>query len=201
MIRRTIVISILVGLPLPAAAAKLSVLARDDAALPRKLWPEGKPVTSLRWRDRNGLNIAAFSTAEPGSRTARPDRPRPVFLHVLHFVKRDGKWRLLRRVKDFVHTCGLDLTAEFIKPSLSVTDLDDDGKGELTFAYRLGCRGDVSPITLKLLLLEDGAKYILRGSTLVQGEGGKYRIDRSFRRAPVFLRHAKRVWKKIVREF
>jgi hypothetical protein len=53
-----------------------------------------------------------------------------------------------------------------------VTDLDHDGVGEVTFAYLLNCAGDVSPARLKLLVLEDGAKYIIRGSSYARpGDG------------------------------
>jgi hypothetical protein len=35
----------------------------------------------------------------------------------------------------------------------------------VVFAYTLQCASDVSPATFKLLLLEDGRKYIVRGRT------------------------------------
>jgi hypothetical protein len=35
----------------------------------------------------------------------------------------------------------------------------------VTFAYTLACRSDVSPVTFKLLMLENGRKYIVRGES------------------------------------
>jgi hypothetical protein len=66
-------------------------------------------------------------------------------------------------IRDGVESCGHDVTAAFRPGSLGVTDLDHDGVGEVTFAYLLRCAGDVSAARLKLLVLEDGAKYIVRG--------------------------------------
>ena len=81
--------------------------------------------------------------------------------------------------------------------------LDADGVAELTFAYRTTCTSDVSPLTLKLLMLEQGAKYILRGSTRVDvggGErmGGERQPDAALKKVPDFRAHAEEVWGKIV---
>jgi len=68
----------------------------------------------------------------------------------------------------------------------------------VTFAYRVGCVSDVSPITLKLRVIENGEKYILRGETLLSdGEGGKYKPDPKFKKWPKELAaHAKKRWRK-----
>lgn len=62
-------------------------------------------------------------------------------------------------------------------------------------------------MTLKVLLLEGGKKYILRGKTSVpvsgtERTGGTYRMDPSLRRGPrVFLHHVMQTWRKVVSEF
>ena len=92
------------------------------------------------------------------------------------------------------------MTAAFHPDALEVTDLDHDGIGELWFGYEVGCRSDVSPNTYKLLALEGGNKYILRGETLIddgsgQKYGGTYEVDPSFTRGPpAFLAHARALW-------
>jgi hypothetical protein len=91
--------------------------------------------------------------------------------------------------------------------SLTITDLDGNGIAESTFLYKLGCRSDVSPDRLKLIMHEGKAKYALRGETLIPtGDpnkklGGQKAIDPAFRRAPkVFLDHALLQWDALVEE-
>jgi hypothetical protein len=43
---------------------------------------------------------------------------------------------------------------------------DDD----VTFAYELGCRGVIQPNAYKLLVVEDGTKYIFRGFTRLRDD-------------------------------
>ena len=160
----------------------------------------GKLVGGLRWTDRNGENVLAFWRGE-SQRRVGDETQLSAILYARHYAA--GK--LLREVKDLVERCEFDLTLAIVDGSPRVTDLDKDGIGEATFAYKLGCRSDVSPLTLKLLVLEGGAKHILRGETRVDvggGEsmGGTYKVDASFARAPAFLAHAKKVWQAVVDE-
>lgn len=66
--------------------------------------------------------------------------------------------------------------------------------------YEKACRSDVSPAELKYLTIENGEKYIIRGSELMdfgyeEPYGGEMTIDAKFKNDPtVFLDHAKRVW-------
>lgn len=77
-------------------------------------------------------------------------------LGVIHLV--DG--RLAIEIKDLAEGCPTDAT-EFLARSVDVTDLDADGIAELGFGYRVGCAPDLA---LKVLVLEGGTKYILRGT-------------------------------------
>jgi hypothetical protein len=85
-------------------------------------------------------------------------------------------------------------------------DLDNDNYGEITFAYIKTCTSDVSPMTLKLLTLENGEKYIIRGSTRIDWgdgdvSGGEKNIDPSFKNGPsVFLSNANKIWKMLLKE-
>ncbi|MDF2695695.1 MAG: hypothetical protein K0S65_4078 [Labilithrix sp.] len=107
-------------------------------------------------------------------------------------------------MKDKVENCDADLSVAFRDAALEVTDLDSDGLGEITFAYSLNCATDMSPADLKLLTLENGEKYILRGKTRVAAmgtdpaTGGEFTIDPSFKSGPpAFLEHAKASWLKV----
>lgn len=128
---------------------------------------------------------------------------RSAYLKVEHATVSGGERKVLRIVNDSSENCDVHLRASFRDAALSLTDLDADGIGEITFAYSLSCASDVSPSILKLLMLENGDKYILRGTTRVQDSpthrtGGEYREDASFKNAPKsFLDHAKSQWLKV----
>ena len=97
-----------------------------------------------------------------------------------------------------------DYIARFEPRATKLTDLDDDGYGEVTFAYRYTCTSDISPYNYKLFVLENGEKSILRGHDIVSlgretlGDG-KFK-PAGFAGKPEFLAHAKKVWKQTVRQ-
>ena len=189
--------------------AKIELLNFDMGQVTADTPIQGQVETGLRWRDARGENLVVFSAKDkeyswkPGLDVENEGaRDRHVF--AAHYLRPadGGPIKLDRLVKDRVVGCQFDLIARFLKKSFTVMDLDKDGVGEVSFAYELGCTSDVSPNTMKLLTLEAGEKYILRGSTRVDAghgkyDGGDYKIDPSFEKgAAVFLEHAKRLWKK-----
>ena len=113
-----------------------------------------------------------------------------------------GEIRLLREITDFVKDCEFDLILGHELDAISLTDIDNDEIGEITFIYRMACTSDVSPSTQKLIMLEDGNKYALRGTTKVMGEGGDYEAGEEFNSAPEgFLKHADELWNEHIVEY
>lgn len=150
---------------------------------------EGKIILKKQWQDSNGENIVLFTKKE-------------LELFVYHYSVSENRATILRKIYDFEEKCEFDLTLEFLEKSIGITDLDKNNLGEITFAYQKTCRSDVSPLVLKLLILENGEKYILRGTTIVdtgsEKIGGDKKIDASFDQAPsVFLNHANEIWANI----
>lgn len=148
--------------PTPSISSQLAVwlLSPRAAAEQAGIDPDGA-VAGVYFTDANGENTVVLRetqividvATESGSVLAD------------HVVRDGAGLRVLREVRDGVQECPWDLTAEFVPNSLAVTDYDRDGIGEVLFVYQLACRSDVSPREQKLLLLENGDKYILRGST------------------------------------
>ena len=155
-----------------------------------------------RWTDKNGMNIVFFMQREV--KKAEKDEPERLTrdLIVYHLAKKEGEeYKLIRKVQDATKECSFENRAKFEETSVTVTDINKDGYGELTFAYKLGCSSELSPDTYKLIMLENGEKYAIRGNTIVQlGKdvyGGETIIDPSFDNAPEgFLNHAKEIWVK-----
>jgi len=168
---------------------------------------EGNLVAARRWEDGQGTNYVLLTRTEDLGTPSPHQSGLEVYsawLYGYHYRQRDSGFELLRRIKDFVMECDLDLMLEHIPDSLAITDLDGDGLSEVTFLYELACRGDVSPPTLKLMMLEDGEKYAIRGTSIVDvgnGEryGGAKGFGEEFVSAPAALRDfASRHWDRFV---
>jgi hypothetical protein len=164
--------------------------------LPPEIKLRGTFLDAIQYRDAQGEHVVAFT------RLLDEDRGN-VQLEAQLWSGKDGKGRIERTVKDGEKNCEFDLFAEFLDAALGVSDLDHDGQAELTLAYRMTCTSDVSPWTLKLLVLEGNDKYALRGSTRVDvggGEqvGGEHEADAALKKNPVLLAHAESVWKRVV---
>lgn len=170
---------------------KFSLLSKPNYDL-SKLKHNGKIGNKKFWQDANGENIALFTQKENE-------------LFVYHYAINGDNVKLLRKVYDFEKDCEFDLFLEFIGNSIKVTDLDNNNVGELTFAYKKACISDVSPKGLKLLMLENGNKFIIRGTTTIVEPGGRIdgtkNVDASFKNAPnSFLSHANTIWESIKQE-
>lgn len=196
---RVVVGLLVVLLSTPALAGAPTAVPVGQGSLPRTVRATGSLDAAWTYGDRNGLNYVLFSS-QHGTGGPGPDgSPSPnAWLYVDHWVvPATGKPRLVRTVRQQVEDCGMgQLTAQFHGDAFGVTDLDADGLAEITLAYEYGCRSDVRSNDLKLLVLENGAKYILRGTTRIEGHtGGDYDPDPAAARWPAkFLAHAKDVW-------
>ena len=144
----------------PQSSTNFSVvrLPAGDAAQRAGLESEGA-LEGLQFTDGAGTNVLLLRR--------RPNTQGGAELLADHIVYPNSQERqVLREVRDGVPDCSVDMIAEFVPESLTVTDYDEDGYGEASFAYRLNCSGDPSPDEQKLLVLEQGEKYILRGFAL-----------------------------------
>jgi hypothetical protein len=191
-------------------AKEIKMLDFDRANLPKGLAYKGEIVTGARWLDGNGENIliltqtGAFESAV-AKKQDDPDNTendmRDAELFGYHYVAMKSEYQLLWKIYDFVKECPFDLDAGFLPNSLAVTDLDHDGIGESTFLYKLACRSDVSPATLKLIMHEGKEKFAIRGSTQVAEDGGEKTIDPSYIKAPaIFKEFSLRRWNEFVEE-
>jgi hypothetical protein len=161
------------------------------AELPKDLVVPGKVSKAVGWSDQNGENVVVFAIQWVDTMEDH-DSLRNVYLTAAHVAYAQGVKKVLRTVKDSKESCDdYAMKAAFLDGALGVTDLDQDGFGELTFAYRISCEGHHTPLTLDLLMLENGDKYILRATS-----PSAYAIDSSFRAGPPrFLEHAEEAWR------
>lgn len=165
---------------------------------------EGGIENAIAWEDKNGYNAVFWVKKTrndfPVLQFAGEDAE--VVLRAYHYTSQSNQSKLLWEMKDYEALCDLDLTTNFLYPSVNLTDLDKDGVAEVSFMYTLGCTGDVSPAILKLMLYENGEKYALRGRTRLPKQmefatDSEYKVDKAFNKAPkAFLKFAKEQWVK-----
>lgn len=194
---------IVIACTAPAAASPLDPKPVAASELPRGVTARGTITAAFTFTDKNGANYIVFSSTESKKQT----QSGPSFTTSLYVedwvVPTKGAPRNLLPVRDFVADCVMgDASAKFHDDAFTVTDLNRDGIAEITFGYELAnCRSDVRPATYKLLLLDNGTKYILRGETHIKEGGGPtgggFTPDPVEARWPAaFLAHAKQVWSK-----
>jgi hypothetical protein len=174
----------------------------EEADIDQTKLPElaGDIFLEKMWNDENGLNYLLFT--KKVTRNEREHEPSDVSkeLHAYHFKKSGTAMVLMREIKDFVLNCMHDNTLELIENSVNITDVDNDNYGEVTFMYKLGCRSDITPLDMKLMHLENGDKYAIRGNEKVQVGpedyiGGKAKADATFNKVPERQNFAYQVWK------
>ncbi len=205
MTSRRVLVLLALCLASPSYADKTAVGTAPvkQSELPRGVTPRGQFRSGVTFADKKGINYVLFSSKskEEAATVDMTSRSEWIFVD-LWVVPPKGAPRNVLPVRDMVTDCVMgDVDTRFHDAAFSVTDLDHDGIAEITFGYELACRSDVSPATYKLLVIENGAKYILRGTTIVNPGGGPmggtFTPDPAEAKWPAaFLAHAKDVWAK-----
>lgn len=177
----------------------------ENESLPVDCDYSGYMIDGWKWDDANGTNYLLRTEEEPhDDMTDNPEEYVSLdqYLHVYHYVENnDGQVSLLRELTDFEKDCDFDLGVSHLE-QLNISDLDSDNIAEVVFGYRLACRSDVSPSSQKVVMFENGDKYILRGTTEVMGYGGDCKVGEEFNTAPAgFLQAAKDYWEANKTEF
>ncbi len=180
-------------------------LGFSESEIPDDLYV-GEITEGKKWQDEAGINYLVIS--EKTTRREASDGGsefKSYEIHGYHYVEKDDDFELIREIKDFKYDCDLILDCGLSENSLEVTDLDNDNYGEATFMYYLYCAMDLSPSTMKLMLLENGDKYPIRGESYAnygpEGIGGDMNLGHEFNNAPSeFKNFAIKKWKTIVYE-
>ncbi len=172
---------------------------------------EGEYLYGVKWDDKNGFNFAVFTRDMEFTHMNTNDDELFIgswqgFIKAYHFAGKNIKnLKLVRIVQDWnQEPCGdppFGLNICFNKESISVTDVDNNGYGELTFMYYILCASELTPVTTKLMVLEDGKKYAIRGKTGIKEYNMPEvkNIDASFNKAAKKLKeYASKHWDKYI---
>lgn len=191
------------------SSQSFQTLTFDKEVLSKLNDVKGDFLYGKRWEDKNGDNVLVFTLKEVFKKwkDAEYDDMGDFtrYLKVYHFASEDKEnYKLMRLIQDFnQNPCSSPpflLEGDFYKESISITDLDGDNLGEATFMYYFNCASEINPRTVKLMLLEDGKKYAIRGNQYIKQfypESGKKEFGKEFSSAPAeFKEHASKVWEK-----
>jgi hypothetical protein len=168
--------------PAPSARVRVEELPFDRTMLTKDMPIRGDLVRGVRWRDRNGDNLTVFSIS-------------PTSMFAVHYARDvDGQVRRLRLVQEHGYECTDDDGRRFHASHL-VSDLDEDGVGELMFGYFHGaCRTDMSAADFKLFLLEGGDKHVLRGRAWMDALDAPSPVPAAPNMPAPFARQLQRFW-------
>ncbi len=149
-------------------------------------------IKGAYWKDGNGDNYLGIYK--------EVDRDKDLTqLRAFHAVNLGGdKFRILKMLNDGIANCEFDLILDLIPASLTITDIDSNRYAEVIFVYQMGCISDVSPLQAKLMVLENGNKYAIRGNTsLSASDDQKAQIDSLLNQAPIAIQtYAQAQWER-----
>lgn len=212
-----------------------SVITKKDSTIPVSITQNEIPAnisfkgtsfyTAYKWYDKTGNNIMVLSTSSVSANNkeiGETENTIELFARLIN-LKDPNKPAIVWDMYDAEKKCIFDITCEFV--DYNVTDLDNDSVKEVMIMYKLCCRSDVSPATMKLIMREGKTKYALRGKmvfiipdipdslfadtreidlTKISKEEmektmfrdwGCYENANDFKNAPVFLDYAKQFWR------
>lgn len=203
------------------------------ADIPSTIQLNGNFFEGWKWTDSRGENLLITTIIAPyddKEKNEFGEEGQSAALHAVLYSRNDGDYRQVWSLSEKVKTCPFDITCEFIKGSISITDLDADGFSETTLLYRQACRSDVSPSVMKLVMYEGDRKYMLKGLSWYGLEGmvfninednanleklqgykgtegeyektfGRYETEKDFEGAPAsFISFARKHWVMFVKE-
>lgn len=179
--------------------ASANIPAADVGRL--QLETNGKVVLAKKVHDAIGEHVLLLTEKSIPSPNGRIER---IELVATYFDQAGGKWSPGWTVKDGVDCPGLDSAASFFPDATTITDLDKDGKAEVTVAYKTFCGGGIDPSVVKVILRQGKQKFAIRGESLIKYKGqepmgGTNKPDKALLDSDkaVFKRHMDKVWQQV----
>lgn len=181
----------------------IRVVSINPIYLPKDISYKGEILNAIKWIDKSGENLLILTeTGGFHNDSSKYSDSSDAEIYAYHYLIKEKKSILSWDLYDYVKDCEFDIYATYVKKTLQITDLDNNGIGEVWLVYKMTCTSDVSPQIMKIIMYEDGKKYVMRGKTKVQisdkaYRGGEYAFDKTFYKAPKeFKEFAKELWGK-----
>lgn len=185
---------------------KITVSKIDIDKISNQIKYKGKIKNAITWKDKLGKNIVL--TCETGEFATKKseNEGRDAEIYAYHYILSKNSIKENWKIYDFIKDCPVDIEASFIKNTLNITDLNNDGIAEIWVMYKTACHGDVSPCEMKIIMHQGKNKHAMRGENRVKVSkdeyyGGKYTFDKAFNESsPVFREYAKKMWFKNINQ-
>jgi len=168
---------------------------------------QGNFVKGINWSDKLGDNYLVLSATQPFEKI-KGSRKLDAELYAYHFIKTGGNKKQQWKMMDSQEACPavMDITVRFITEGTAITDLNKNGVAEAWLIYKMGCRTDVSPAKMKIVMYEGDKIYIVNGRNRVphlKGKplGGEMEMDANFKNGPEeFRKYALKLWGRFIDE-
>lgn len=140
-------------------------------------------IDTVSYTDKSGNHILLLSSS--GEISGSEDGTHSSFIHMTHQLARNDNNQTLWEIKDGVEDCPVDVEAKFLaKPRF--TDFNNDGVMEVWIIYQMACKGDISPSTVIVKMMDErGIPSTLESTQLIEypdgtTEGGDSSFDINF---------------------
>lgn len=190
-----------------SAATKVSAPFPIDAAfLAQQRIPSiGKVITAQRIRDNDGDHVLVLARQTgPSPENPKSGRIEHTELRATFYHSTAMGWKQEWTIHDVVDCPHLDSGADFFPKAARFTDLNGDGRVEVTVAYHMFCGGGIDTHTIKVILREGATKLAIRGeSTMIySGQepfGGEHQYDKALLQPDraAYRKHMDRVWQDV----
>lgn len=185
---------------LPVFALQKTLINKlDKKQIPTSLILNGNVLENYSWVDKSGKHLV-FNTKSNKNNDNLDSKS--LSLNVYHYILNKEKYTKVWEIKDSIIDCPLDIEFDFINDTFKITDLDKNGTFEIWAMYKKACRGDVSPIELKIIMYEGNNKNTFTGRSVIKinnmtVEGGDFNFDLNFRKnKKEFRLYALNLWNK-----
>jgi hypothetical protein len=154
---------------------------------------KGQIVEAWTWNDKNGRNLVVTTTEVTGSNRQT--------LRVIHVADLDGDPQTLRvmtdpNLPDCKNRAAVGAAA-FTPSSMVVRDLDGDDIAEVTAGWTSRCGARTGTSVMKLALISDGKKYIVRDEGVVGTSGAGSPDPKAADWPKGYYGFVTRLWKKL----
>lgn len=175
----------------------------NTVSVPENMTHNGNISKAFKWTDNSTENYILYCETDTYGKQNGDYFSGSKDFYIYYFRINDRQTDLVWKISDFVKDCEFDIETHFIDDALSVTDLNENGIPEIWTMYRFGCKSDVSPWPLKLIMFEGKEKYAIRGETrdysqsYADEQDSPKKVDEKLKNSGVeFLDYSLTLWKK-----
>lgn len=178
---------------------KVNFMTFDKANIPTSIKYIGKIIHGNKWQTKTGTYLLIFTeTGAYESDTDGKDAEVYAYLY-LNQSEEEESYNQVWKIHDYVSRCEYTVICNFIRNTISVTDLDNDNTPEISFAYKNGCKGEESNYMNKIFMIEGGKQYRFQaaeGSVIEPNAEGNF-LDSSWNTAAEEIRiYIQDKWRK-----